>query len=75
MLTALGSLRILNRIAAAGLVVNVALNLLLIPTQQAVGATIATVCTQTIVLILHLAAVYSRTDITFIRVCGCVWPG
>ena len=31
MLTALGSLRILNRIAAAGLVVNVALNLLLIP--------------------------------------------
>ncbi|HAE13188.1 MAG: oligosaccharide flippase family protein [Chitinophagales bacterium] len=65
MLTALGSLRILNRIAAAGLVVNVALNLLLIPTQQAVGAAIATVCTQTIVLILHLAAVYSRTDITF----------
>lgn len=45
-LTAKGDLKILNKILAVGVVLNVVLNLLLIPEYKAWGATIATLITQ-----------------------------
>jgi O-antigen/teichoic acid export membrane protein len=46
MLGAGGALRAMNRIALAGLALNVALNIWLIPRYQALGAAFATCCTQ-----------------------------
>jgi O-antigen/teichoic acid export membrane protein len=54
LLTAHGSLKILNAIAMGGIVVNVVLNLLLIPGYGALGTTIATLFTQIVVAILHI---------------------
>ena len=57
LLTANGSIRILNLISIAGLVVNVVINCFLIPTEKALGASIATVFTQILVLVAHMIAV------------------
>lgn len=54
LLTANGSLRVLNLIALGGMLLNVVLNLFLIPEQKAMGATIATVVTQLIVAGIHI---------------------
>lgn len=54
LLTAQGSLRQLNRLALAGVLLNVALNAILIPTQGALGATFATVGTQLLVAAGHI---------------------
>ena len=56
LLTAHGSLKILNTIAAGGIVINVSLNLLMIPTYGAWGTTMATLFTQCVVAILHIYA-------------------
>ena len=56
LLTAKGSLKILNYIALSGMVINVALNLFLIPNYGALGATFATLVTQFFVAIVHVAA-------------------
>jgi O-antigen/teichoic acid export membrane protein len=56
LLTAHGSMKILNIIAVGGIVVNVILNLLMIPTYGAMGTTIATLFTQTVVAGLHIYA-------------------
>jgi O-antigen/teichoic acid export membrane protein len=56
LLTANGSIRTLNIISLAGLLINVALNFTLIPREKALGAAIATVATQVAVLAAHLIA-------------------
>ena len=56
LLTAKGSLRILNFIALVGMILNVGLNLFLIPSYGALGATIATLTTQFFVATVHLIA-------------------
>lgn len=58
LLTANGSLKILNYIAVSGVILNIALNLLLIPLLQAYGATIATVITQSLVALIHVVFVW-----------------
>lgn len=50
LLTANGSLRVLNVVALIGLILNVTLNYLLIPSMQATGSAIATLVTQTLVV-------------------------
>lgn len=54
LLTAKGSLKALNTIALAGMVLNILLNLWLIPRYKAFGATIATLITQVIVAVVHV---------------------
>lgn len=56
LLTAKGSLKILNYIALSGMIINVGLNLFLIPSYGALGATFATLITQIFVAIVHLWA-------------------
>lgn len=54
LLTANGSLKELNYIALAGLVINFSLNFILIPKSGAFGAAIATLVTQTIVILTQI---------------------
>ena len=56
LLTARGSMMILNIIAVGGIVVNVILNLVMIPPYGALGTTVATLFTQTVVAALHIYA-------------------
>lgn len=58
LLTAKGSLRLLNYIALGGLVLNIVLNSVLIPTKGAEGAALATVCTEGLVAVLQILAVH-----------------
>ena len=51
LLTASGDLRILNRMAAGGMVLNIALNLVLIPRYQATGAAWAGLITQALMAV------------------------
>lgn len=53
LLTANGSMKVFNWIALTGMLLNIALNSWLIPTQQAFGATIATLATQIFVGTLY----------------------
>lgn len=53
LLTANGSLKALNLIAVSGVLINIVLNFMLIPQYQAMGATIATVFTQSLVALVH----------------------
>jgi O-antigen/teichoic acid export membrane protein len=55
LLTATGKLRSMNTILVLGLVVNLILNLILIPRMMATGAAIATLVTQWVVMIGQLA--------------------
>lgn len=55
LLTAHGSLKQLNLIAVSGAVFNIVLNLYMIPAYGAWGATIATLITQVLVAIAHIA--------------------
>jgi O-antigen/teichoic acid export membrane protein len=54
LLTASGSLSLLNKVAFAGFVLNIVLNLLLIPKMEAYGAALATVITQSITALIQL---------------------
>lgn len=56
LLTARGSMMILNTIAVGGIMVNVILNLVMIPPYGAMGTTVATLFTQTVVAALHIYA-------------------
>lgn len=56
LLTARGSLKILNSIALGGMVLNVTLNFFLIPRYGALGATMATLVTQVVAAVLHILA-------------------
>ncbi|NJN78285.1 MAG: hypothetical protein HC803_08135 [Saprospiraceae bacterium] len=54
LMTANANLRQLNIIALSGVVLNVVLNLLLIPKYEVFGATLATLITQSLVAIVHI---------------------
>lgn len=54
LLTAKGSLKMLNLIALGGVVINVGLNLFLIPAYGALGATFATLITQVFAAVAHV---------------------
>ncbi len=54
LLTANANLHQLNLIAISGVLLNIILNLLLIPTYKAYGATLATLITQSLVAIVHI---------------------
>lgn len=54
LLTAHGSMLILNCIAVGGIIINIVLNLLWIPDYGAMGTTFATLCTQLVVAGLHI---------------------
>jgi O-antigen/teichoic acid export membrane protein len=54
LLTANGNLRHLNYIALAGVLVNMSLNLVLIPRYKAIGAAVASLVTQTIVTMVQV---------------------
>ncbi len=53
LLTANGSMKVLNLIAVVGIVINVTVNLLLIPRMQACGSAVASFCTQFVVSALQ----------------------
>jgi len=61
LLTASGDLRVLNRIAFAGTVLNLALNFILIPKYFSLGAAIAAFVTQTLLAILFM--VYAQKQV------------
>lgn len=58
LLTANGSLKVLNRVAVVGVLLNVVLNFALIPKYQAYGATIATVITQGLTAVVQVFIAY-----------------
>ena len=53
LLTANGSMKVLNLIAVVGIVINVTVNMLLIPRMQACGSAVASFCTQFVVSALQ----------------------
>ncbi len=65
LLTAKGSMAILNMIAVGGIIVNVALNVALIPPYGALGTTIATLITQIAVAVLHIWVVNTLFKISW----------
>ena len=58
LLTANGNLRYLNYIALTGMIVNISLNYLLIPSYQAFGSAIATLFTQFLIAAVQVILVY-----------------
>jgi O-antigen/teichoic acid export membrane protein len=65
LLTAKGSLKALNLLALGGMVLNVGLNFLLIPGYGALGATIATLITQTLIALLHFTVAQKQFALHF----------
>lgn len=64
-LTALGSMRTLNTIAGIGLVLNIAINLVLIPSYGVVGAAYATLITQSFVALAEFVVVVKLLNLSF----------
>ena len=67
LLTAHGSLKILNSIAVGGMLLNVCLNLFLIPAYGALGATYATLITQLIAALIHFIAAHRQFNLSYDR--------
>jgi O-antigen/teichoic acid export membrane protein len=65
LLTARGSLTILNIIALGGMLLNIGLNLFMIPRYGALGATVATLITQLIAAIAHIIAANRQFGFTY----------
>lgn len=65
LLTANGSLRSLNMISIAGVILNVIINLILIPTYKAYGAAITTLITQSLVTIGHVLVAHKILALPF----------
>ncbi len=63
MLTANGNMKLLNITAIAGIVVNMAVNLILIPRMQAEGAAIASLSTQSVVAVLQVAIAFRQLKV------------
>lgn len=57
LLTANGSLRTLNKLAIGGMLLNVILNLVLIPTYKAEGSAVASLITQVLIVIIQIMIV------------------
>ena len=59
LLTANGSLKTLNQLAIGGMILNVVLNLILIPTYKAEGSAVASLITQLIIVVVQIFIVKS----------------
>ncbi|MBN1988794.1 MAG: polysaccharide biosynthesis C-terminal domain-containing protein [Bacteroidales bacterium] len=64
LLTANGNIGLLNKISAIGVVINLGLNLLLIPRLNALGAAISAAITQSVVALLQVAASVNAFNLT-----------
>lgn len=58
LITAHGSIKMLNYISFGGFILNIILNLMLIPEQQALGSAKATVFAQVLILLAHIAVAH-----------------
>lgn len=67
MLTANGNMKQLNITALAGILVNVCVNLFLIPRLQAAGAAIASLSTQSVVAALQVVIAFRQLQVSFWR--------
>lgn len=67
MLTAGGNLRFLNRVSALGLLMNIILNIFLIPQYKAVGSVCATLATQAFVSVAQLIYAHRQYHIQVLR--------
>lgn len=69
LLTANGNLKVLNIIAFSGVIVNVILNLILIPEYKAMGSAEASLATQSITVLIQVILVYRimKFKIDFVR--------
>jgi O-antigen/teichoic acid export membrane protein len=65
LLTANGNMKLLNIVAIAGIIVNVIINLVLIPELHARGAAIASLSTQSVVSLLQIIIVFKELKIPF----------
>lgn len=65
LLTANGSLSVLNKLAVGGMLLNILLNIFLIPLYHALGAAIATVITQVCIIVLHVIISYRVFKLRF----------
>lgn len=63
MLTANGDMKLLNITAIAGIVVNMMVNLLLIPRMHAVGAAVASLSTQSVVAVLQVVIAFRQLKV------------
>lgn len=63
MLTANGNMKLLNITAIVGIVVNMTVNLLLIPHLQAVGAALASLSTQSVVALLQVTIAFRQLKV------------
>jgi O-antigen/teichoic acid export membrane protein len=63
LLTANGSMRHLNIISFIGVVVNISINIALIPKYKVIGAAVASLCTQFIVAGLHVLLSYKTFNL------------
>ena len=71
LLGAKGSLKALNQIAIAGVLLNISLNMALIPAYKALGAAAATCCTQFLVFFTQTAVARREFNLTMpFRECG-----
>jgi O-antigen/teichoic acid export membrane protein len=63
LLTANGSMKLLNLTAALGIVVNLAVNFILIPRMQARGAAIASLSTQSVMALIQTVIAFRQLQI------------
>jgi len=68
LLTANGNMKLLNITAIAGIIVNICLNLILIPYKEAQGAAIASLCTQSVVACIQMVIVFRILKIPLITI-------
>ncbi|MDX2002906.1 MAG: oligosaccharide flippase family protein [Chitinophagales bacterium] len=64
LLTASGNVRVLNLISFGGVLLNIVLNLILIPRMHAVGSALATLVTQWAVALMHIVAANKAFQLT-----------
>ena len=65
LLTANGDLKVLNILAGIGVLINVLLNLILIPKYFALGSAIASMATQLMTALVHVLFVYRKLKFSF----------
>ncbi|MBR4136392.1 MAG: oligosaccharide flippase family protein [Bacteroidales bacterium] len=65
LLTANGSLRKLNVISAVGIIINIVLNLILIPRWHALGAAVTSLCTQSVVSLIQWVIAMRELKVSF----------
>jgi O-antigen/teichoic acid export membrane protein len=65
LLTAKGDLRLLNKVAFIGFVLNIILNLILIPRYGAIGAAVATVVTQSSAALVQMFLCFKKVNLHY----------